>query len=125
MYLLARKLFFFRDNAKVFRSISASVNNFVTLYYLIIDVRRWYTPIHEARDACEQQLIDFKKEVESLDEQRKRLKRLQKKKKTGREDAENPEEGQETDNEQEDSNETMDQNVSDKVGCSRIKAMFY
>ena len=95
------------------------------MYYLIIDVGRWYTPIHEARDACEQQLIDFKKEVESLEEKRKRLKRLQKKKKNGREDAENPEEGEETDKEQEDANEAMDKNVSDKVGCSGIKTMFY
>lgn len=55
-------------------------------------MRRWYTPIHEARDTCEQQLIDFKKEVKSLEEQRKSLKRRQKKKKTKNEDAENSEE---------------------------------
>lgn len=55
-------------------------------------MRRWYTPIHEARDICEQQLIDFKKEVKSLEEQRKSLKRRQKKKKTKNEDAENSEE---------------------------------
>lgn len=60
-----------------------------------------------------------------MEEQRKRLKCQQKKKKTGREDAENPVEGEETDKEQEDTNETMDKNVSDKVGCSGIKTMFY
>lgn len=43
-------------------------------------VRRWYTPIHEAHDACKQQFIDFKKDVEHLEQQRKSFQRQHKKK---------------------------------------------
>lgn len=42
-------------------------------------VRRWYTPIHEAHDACKQQFIDFKKDVEHLEQQRKSFQRQHKK----------------------------------------------
>lgn len=42
-------------------------------------MRRWYTPIHEAHDSCKQQLIDFKKDVEHLEQQRKRFQRQHKK----------------------------------------------
>jgi len=42
-------------------------------------VRRWYTPIHEAHDACNQQFIDFKKDVEHLEQQRKSFQRQHKK----------------------------------------------
>ena len=43
-------------------------------------MRRWYTPIHEAHDACKRQFIDFKKDVEHLEQQRKSFQRQHKNK---------------------------------------------
>lgn len=81
-------------------------------------MRRWYTPIHEARDTCEQQLIDFKKEVKSLEEQRKSLKRRQKKKKTKNEDAENSEDVERalTSEEKFYNDKTTEKDLTPKVG---------
>lgn len=76
---------------------------------------RWYTPIHEARDACKQQLIDFKKEIDNLEEQRKRLKRLQKKTSEVEEEEENSDEGVKKDTEDTKTNETPDKNSSGVV----------
>lgn len=76
---------------------------------------RWYTPIHEARDACKQQLIDFKKEIDNLEEQRKRLKRLQKKTTGVEEEEENSDEGVKKDTEDTKTNETPDKNSSGVV----------
>ena len=76
---------------------------------------RWYTPIHEARDACKQQLIDFKKEIENLEEQRKKLKRLQKKTTEVGEEEENSDEGVKKDTEDTKTNETPDKNSSGVV----------
>jgi len=79
---------------------------------------RWYTPIHEARDACKQQLIDFKKEIENLKEQRKSLKKRKQRKKTSeKEDEENPQEGEGTsaDKEKINENDTTEKNMPEKV----------
>jgi len=84
---------------------------------------RWYTPIHEARDACKQQLIDFKKEIKNLEEQRKSLKRKQKKKTTEKEDGENPQEGEGTSTDKAEKineNDTTEKNMPEKVVFSTI-----
>lgn len=59
-------------------------------------MRRWYTPIHEAHDSCKQQLIDFKKDVEHLEQQRKSFQRQHRKRpeKEGEEEKKCEEEAQ-------------------------------
>ena len=81
-------------------------------------MRRWYTPIHEARDACKQQLVDFKKEIESLEEQRKKLKRQKKKKKEEEEEEEKADEGVKKDTEDTGTNETPEKNASEEVSIT-------
>ncbi|XP_073252480.1 uncharacterized protein [Porites lutea] len=73
---------------------------------------RWYTSIHEVHDACKQQLIDFKKDVENLEKQRERLKRQKKKTVSGNED----EPGVEETNEEEiRTSKTEENSISEKV----------
>ena len=90
---------------------------------LLFDLRKWYTPIHAARDACKQQLIDFKKEVQNLEEQQKRVKRQQKKKSEEKGDAEQPEEGKgtSTDKDKIKNEGTTGKKVSEKVRSSWSK----
>ena len=83
-----------------------------TIYGLCSDMRRWYTPIHEARDDCKQQLIDFKKEVEHLKEQRKRFKSKHKEKT----EEENEEEEEEKNAEKGDEKNTGDVNTKEASG---------
>lgn len=79
-------------------------------------MRRWYTSIHEVHDACKQQLIDFKKDVENLEKQRERLKRQKKKTVSGNED----EPGVEETNEEEiRTSKTEENSISEKVGITR------
>ena len=79
-------------------------------------MRRWYTSIHEVHDACKQQLIDFKKDVENLEKQRERLKRQKKKTVSGNEDEPGMEETKE---EEIKTSKTEENSVSEKVGISR------
>jgi len=72
-------------------------------------MRRWYTPIHEAHDSCKQQLIDFKKDVEHLEQQRKRFQRQHKKR--AEEEAE-----EEKKCEEEAQKETVDTNSKETPG---------
>ena len=81
---------------------------------------RWYTPIHEARDACKQQLIDFKKEIENLEEQRKKLKRLQKKTTEVEEEEENSDEGVKKDTEDTKTNE-----IPDKISSGVVRNIHF
>lgn len=67
-------------------------------------VRRWYTPIHEAHDACKQQFIDFKKDVEHLEQQRKSFQRQHKKK---------------AEDEAEEEKKTVDTNTNETPGKNR------
>ena len=80
-------------------------------------MRRWHTPIHEARDACKQQLIDFKKQVENLEKQRNSLKRQHKKKTEEEEYGEEKAEEEVKRDTEEDTNrkDTPDKNASGKV----------
>ena len=84
---------------------------------LLFDKRRWYTSIHEVHDACKQQLIDFKKDVENLGKQRERLKRQKKKTVSGNEDEPGVEETKEE--EEIKTSKTEENSVSEKVGISR------
>ena len=79
-------------------------------------MRRWYTSIHEVHDACKQQLIDFKKDVENLEKQRERLKRQKKKTVSGNEDEPGMEETKE---EEIKTSKTEENSVSEKVGITR------
>lgn len=79
-------------------------------------MRRWYTSIHEVHDACKQQLIDFKKDVENLEKQRERLKRQKKKTVSGNEDELGVEETKE---EEIKTSKTEGSSVSEKVGITR------
>lgn len=79
-------------------------------------MRRWYTSIHEVHDACKQQLIDFKKDVENLEKQRERLKRQKKKTVSGNEDEPGVEETKE---EEIKTSKTEENSVSEKVGITR------
>ena len=83
---------------------------------LLFDKRRWYTSIHEVHDACKQQLIDFKKDVENLGKQRERLKRQKKKTVSGNEDEPGVEETKE---EEIKTSKTEENSVSEKVGITR------
>ena len=83
---------------------------------LLFDTRRWYTSIHEVHDACKQQLIDFKKDVENLEKQRERLKRQKKKTVSGNEDEPGVEETKE---EEIKTSKTEENSVSEKVGITR------
>ena len=83
---------------------------------LLFDKRRWYTSIHEVHDACKQQLIDFKKDVENLEKQRERLKRQKKKTVSGNEDELRVEETKE---EEIKTSKTEENSVSEKVGITR------
>ena len=83
---------------------------------LLFDKRRWYTSIHEVHDACKQQLIDFKKDVENLEKQRERLKRQKKKTVRGNEDEPRVEETKE---EEIKTSKTKENSVSEKVGITR------
>ena len=85
------------------------------MYGLCSDMRRWYTPIHEARDECKQQLIDFKKEVENLEKQRKSFKRQQKEKTEEEAEEEKPEEGEEKNADDTNTKATSEKNASEKV----------
>lgn len=88
---------------------------------LCSDMRRWYTPIHEAHDACKQQLIDFKKEVENLEQQRKSFQR-QHKNKTEEEAEEEKKPDGEAEKETIETNtkETPDKNASEKVSIDSL-----
>ena len=79
-------------------------------------MRRWYTSIHEVHDACKQQLIDFKKDVENLGKQRERLKRQKKKTVSGNEDVLGVEETKE---EEIKTSKTEGNSFSEKVGIRR------
>lgn len=79
-------------------------------------MRRWYTSIHEVHDACKQQLIDFKKDVENLEKQRERLKRQKKKTVSGNEDVPGVEEIKE---EEIKTSKTEGNSFSEKVGIRR------
>ena len=79
-------------------------------------MRRWYTSIHEVHDACKQQLIDFKKDVENLGKQRERLKRQKKKTVSGNEDVPGVEEIKE---EEIKTSKTEGNSFSEKVGIRR------
>ena len=79
-------------------------------------MRRWYTSIHEVHDACKQQLIDFKKDVENLGKQRERLKRQKKKTVSGNEDLPGVEETKE---EEIKTSKTEGNSFSEKVGIRR------
>lgn len=79
-------------------------------------MRRWYTSIHEVRDACKQKLIDFKKDVENLEKQRERLKRQKKKTVSGNEDVPGVEEIKE---EEIKTSKTEGNSFSEKVGIRR------
>ena len=79
-------------------------------------MRRWYTSIHEVHDACKQQLIDFKKDVENLEKQRERLKRQKKKTVSGNEDVPGVEETKE---EEIKTSKTEGHSFSEKVGIRR------
>ena len=79
-------------------------------------MRRWYTSIHEVHDACKQQLIDFKKDVENLGKQRERLKRQKKKTVSGNEDVPGVEETKE---EEIKTSKTEGNSFSEKVGIRR------
>ena len=79
-------------------------------------MRRWYTSIHEVHDACKQQLIDFKKDVENLEKQRERLKRQKKKTVNGNEDEPGVEETKEVEIK---TSKTEENSVSEKVGITR------
>ena len=79
-------------------------------------MRRWYTSIHEVHDACKQQLIDFKKDVENLEKQRERLKRQKKKTVSGNEDVLGVEETKE---EEIKTSKTEGNSFSEKVGIRR------
>ena len=79
-------------------------------------MRRWYTSIHEVRDACKQKLIDFKKDVENLEKQRERLKRQKKKTVSGNEDEPGVEETKE---EEIKTSKTEGNSFSEKVGIRR------
>ena len=83
---------------------------------LLFYMRRWYTSIHEVHDACKQQLIDFKKDVENLEKQRERLKRQKKKTVSGNEDEPGVEETKE---EEIKTSKTEENSVSEKVGITR------
>lgn len=83
---------------------------------LLFDKRRWYTSIHEVHDACKQQLIDFRKDVENLEKQRERLKRQKKKTVSGNEDELRVEETKE---EEIKTSKTEENSVSEKVGITR------
>lgn len=83
---------------------------------LLFDKRRWYTSIHEVHDACKQQLIDFKKDVENLEKQREHLKRQKKKTVSGNEDEPRVEETKE---EEIKTSKTEENSVSEKVGITR------
>ena len=79
-------------------------------------MRRWYTSIHEVHDACKQQLIDFKKDVENLEKQRERLKRQKKKTVSENEDVPGVEETKE---EEIKTSKTEGNSFSEKVGIRR------
>ena len=79
-------------------------------------MRRWYTSIHEVHDACKQQLIDFKKDVENLEKQRERFKRQKKKTVSGNEDVPGVEEIKE---EEIKTSKTEGNSFSEKVGIRR------
>ena len=79
-------------------------------------MRRWYTSIHEVHDACKQQLIDFKKDVENLEKQRERLKRQKKKTVSGNEAEPSVEETKE---EEIKTSKTEENSISEKVGITR------
>ena len=87
-------------------------------------MHRWYTPIHEAHDACKQQLIDFKKDVEHLEQQRKTFQR-QHKRKTGEEAEEEKKYEEEADKETVDANskETPGKNISEEVSIGAFSVI--
>ena len=84
-------------------------------------MRRWYTPIHEAHDACKQHLIEFKKDVEHLEQQRKSFQRHHKNK-AGEEAEEEKKCEEEAVRERVDtsSKETPDKNTSEEVSIDSL-----
>ena len=82
---------------------------------------RWYTPIHEAHDACKQQFIDFKKDVEQLEQQRKRF-HMQHKQKVEEEAEEEKKCEEEAEKETIDTNtkETPGKNASEEVSIDSL-----
>lgn len=78
--------------------------------------QRWYTPIHEAHDACKQHLIEFKKDVEHLEQQRKSFQK-QHKNKAGEEAEEEKKCEEEAEKERVDtsSKKTPDENTSEEA----------
>lgn len=84
-------------------------------------MRRWYTPIHEAHDACKQHLIEFKKDVEHLEQQRKSFQR-QHKNKAGEEAEEENKCEEEAEKETVDTStkKTPDKNTSEEVSIDSL-----
>lgn len=83
----------------------------------LVPSERWRTSIHEARDTCKQQLIEFKKEIETLEEQRKNYKYQT----LGNQTTDKNEDNSEKKAEQSDVMETCtEKNVPGKDGCKTM-----
>ena len=77
---------------------------------------RWHTPIHEVRDTCEKQLIEFKKDIAGLEEQRRKYKFLPTEDKVPLENEENYENEKLATERSDENASCTDKNVSIEVG---------
>ena len=109
------------------QSVSDSVltiifyDNFMTmlhikLLFFCLHRDRWHTPIHEVRDMCEKQLIEFKKDIAGLEEQRRKYKFLPTEDKVPLENEENSEDEKLTTEQSDENASCTDKNVSIEVG---------
>lgn len=109
------------------QSVSDSVltiifyDNFMTmlhikLLFFCLHRDRWHTPIHEVRDMCEKQLIEFKKDIAGLEEQRRKYKFLPTEDKVPLENEENSEDEKLATEQSDENASCTDKNVSIEVG---------